>query len=127
MYRKGSRMLGATALVSIALVNTVLAQPPAREGYVTTPDSARLYYRMAGTRGDTIIATHGGHGVGLESIAGDFAPLAQRHVVIFYDQRGAGRSTLPRDTTTLNAEQQVRDLDTVRRHFGMSRVTLVAH
>jgi proline iminopeptidase len=98
-----------------------------REGYVTTPDSARLYYRLAGTTGDTIIAIHGGPGVDLESIAGDFAPLVQRHVVIFYDQRGAGRSTLPRDTATLSAAQQVRDLDAVRQFFGLSRVTLVAH
>jgi proline iminopeptidase len=100
---------------------------PARDGYVTTPDSARLYYRVAGTQGDTLIAIHGGPGVDLESIAGDFAPLAARHVVIFYDQRGAGRSTLPRDTTSLNAAQQVRDLDAVRRFFALSRVTLVAH
>lgn len=98
-----------------------------REGFVITPDSARLYYRVVGTRGDTLIAIHGGPGVDLESIAGDFAPLAERHVVIFYDQRGAGRSTLPRDTTRLNAAQQVRDLDAVRRFFALSHVTLVAH
>jgi proline iminopeptidase len=47
--------------------------------------------------------------------------------VIFYDQRGTGRSTLPRDRATLNAGQQVRDLDAVRRFFGLSRVTLIAH
>ena len=63
----------------------------------------------------------------LESIAGDFATLGARHVVIFYDQRGAGRSTLPADTTRLSATQQVADLDAVRRHFGLTRVTLVAH
>ena len=101
--------------------------PLPREGYVLTADSARLFYRLAGTSGDTVIAIHGGPGVDLESIAGDFTPLAARHVVIFYDQRGTGRSTLPRDTTTLNAAQQVLDLDAVRRYFGLTRVTLVAH
>lgn len=104
--------------------------PPARrvsEGYVTTPDGAHLFYRVVGSSGDTIIAVHGGPGVDLESIAGDFAPLAERHVVIFYDQRGAGRSTLPDDRSTLNARQQIDDLDTVRRYFGVERVTLVAH
>jgi proline iminopeptidase len=100
---------------------------PPRSGYVTTSDSARLFYRIAGTTGDTLIAIHGGPGVDLESIAGDFAPLAERHVVVFYDQRGAGRSTLPRDTTTLTAAQQVLDLDAVRRYFGLAHVTLVAH
>jgi proline-specific peptidase len=128
--RLNARAVAAFAIGCIAasprLAFTQAAARP-REGYVTTPDSARLYYRVAGTRGDTLIAIHGGPGVDLESIAGDFAPLSQRHVVIFYDQRGAGRSTLPRDTTTLNAAQQVRDLDAVRRFFGLSRVTLVAH
>jgi proline iminopeptidase len=76
---------------------------------------------------DTIIAIHGGPGVDLESIYGDFTPLAEKHVVIFYDQRGAGRSTLPRDTTVLNATTQIADLDAVRRHFKLDRVTLVAH
>ena len=105
----------------------VVSPAPLRDGYITTPDSLRLYYRVAGTRGDTIIAIHGGPGVDLESIANDFAPLAERHVVIFYDQRGAGRSTLPADTTRLTAERQVADLDVVRRHFNLAQVTLVAH
>jgi pimeloyl-ACP methyl ester carboxylesterase len=130
-----SFLLSARAVAAVALGCIAASPRPAltqaaarpREGYVVTPDSARLYYRIAGTRGDTLIAVHGGPGVDLESIAGDFAPLSQRHVVIFYDQRGAGRSTLPRDTTTLSAAQQVRDLDAVRRFFGLSRVTLVAH
>lgn len=97
------------------------------EGYVATPDGARLFYRVVGSSGDTIIAVHGGPGVDLESIAGDFVPLAEHHVVVFYDQRGAGRSTLPEDRSTLNAEQQIRDLDAVRNHFGLASVALVAH
>jgi proline iminopeptidase len=111
----------------MAPVRSAGAQQSAREGFVITPDSASLYYRVIGSGADTIIAIHGGPSVDLESIAGDFAPLGARHVVIFYDQRGAGRSTLPADTTRLNATQQVADLDAVRRHFGLSRVTLVAH
>ncbi len=100
---------------------------PAREGYVVTSDSARLYYRIVGRGPDTLIAIHGGPGVDLESIAADFAPLAAHHVVIFYDQRGAGRSELPADTARLVAARQIADLDEVRRHFGVRRVTLVAH
>ena len=125
-----ARVAAAVALLAVAACARHAHLAPAslpRQGYVSTPDSARLYYRLAGTSGDTLIALHGGPGVDLESIAGDFAPLAAHHVVIFYDQRGTGRSTLPRDTTTLNATQQVLDLDAVRRHFGLSRVTLVAH
>jgi proline iminopeptidase len=114
----------------IAATGGAQSAPPAggsTEGWLTTPDSARLYYRVIGRGGDTIIAIHGGPGVDLESIAGDFVPLGEHHVVIFYDQRGTGRSTLPADTTRLTARQQIDDLDAVRRHFGVQRVTLVAH
>ena len=120
------------ALVSIGLFGASRSSgaqhPPAvREGYLTTSDSARLFYRVIGHGADTLIAIHGGPGVDLESIAGDFAPLGDRHVVIFYDQRGAGRSELPKDTTRLAVARQIADLDDVRTHFGLRRVTLVAH
>lgn len=103
------------------------ASRPVREGYVTTSDAARLYYRVTGSGPDTIIAIHGGPGVDLESIAADFAPLAARHVVVFYDQRGTGRSELPADTSRLVVARQIADLDEVRTGLGLGRVTLVAH
>ena len=114
---------------SLLAASVADAQPARRavEGFVTAPDSARLFFRVIGTANDTIIAIHGGPGVDLESIYGDFLPLAARHTVIFYDQRGTGRSTLPRDSSTLTAAQQVADLDAVRRHFKLASVTLVAH
>lgn len=96
-------------------------------GWVTTSDSARLYYRIIGRGADTIIAIHGGPGLDHESIFGDFKPLAEHHVVIFYDQRGGGKSSLPADTTKLFAPRQVQDLDELRRHFHLATVTLVAH
>jgi proline iminopeptidase len=124
-----SRVLFAAVAIAAIGVSSSAAQltPPVREGYITTSDSARLFYRVIGRGGDTLIAIHGGPGVDLESIAGDFAPLADRHVVIFYDQRGAGRSDLPKDTTRLVVARQIADLDEVRRHFGVQRVTLIAH
>jgi len=113
------------AALAAVLVLQLMPQP--REGYITTSDSARLFYRVVGRGRDTIIAIHGGPGVDLESIAGDFTPLTLRHVVIFYDQRGAGRSELPSDTSRLAVARQIQDLDEVRRHFKLDRVALVAH
>jgi proline iminopeptidase len=117
---------GALALAG----STLMAQAP-REGYVVTSDSARLFYKIAGRPGpgvDTLIAVHGGPGLDLESIYNDFAAgLGDTHVVIFYDQRGGGKSELPADTMRLVASRQVQDLDEIRRHFGLERVTLVAH
>jgi proline iminopeptidase len=124
-----TRFVRLSVACAIALASTASTSPDPRthDGWITTSDSTRLYYRVIGQGHDTLIAIHGGPGVDLESIAGDFVPLAEHHVVIFYDQRGTGRSTLPADTTRLGADQQIADLDAVRRHFGLARVTLIAH
>ena len=119
-------LLAAFAIAALAGAAAAQRTAPS-EGYITTSDSARLFYRVIGRGSDTLIAIHGGPGVDLESIAGDFAPLGERHVIIFYDQRGAGRSELPKDTTKLVVARQLADLDDVRRHFKLQRVTLVAH
>jgi proline iminopeptidase len=111
-------------LVGLLFVPALLA---AQTGFVTTSDSARLYYRIIGHAADTIIAIHGGPGMDHESIFGDFKVLGEHHTVIFYDQRGGGKSTLPADTTTLVAKRQVQDLDELRQHFRIGRVTLMAH
>jgi proline iminopeptidase len=118
----------AVALASLtAMPSSGASAQRANEGYIASTDSVRLFYRVVGSGRDTIIAIHGGPGVDLESIYGDFTPLADQHVVIFYDQRGAGRSTLPSDTKSLTAAAQINDLDAVRRHFNLDRVILVAH
>ena len=97
-----------------------------REGFIEGADGVRLFYRVAGSGAVTIVALHGGPGVGHEVLAPDLEPLAARHTVIFYDQRGGGRSGLP-DTTLLGMDRFVEDLEAVRRHFGMERMTLLAH
>jgi proline iminopeptidase len=102
-------------------------QVPAREGFLAANDGARLFYRVEGSGADTVVAIHGGPGVDLESLRADLAPLAAHHTVIFYDQRGAGRSELPADTTRLFFPRQLADLDAVRRHFRLERMTLIAH
>lgn len=113
---------------ALSLLMTFLpALAGAQAGWIPSSDSVQLFYRVQGQGRDTIIAIHGGPGVDLESIANDFAPLMAHHVVIFYDQRGAGRSTLPEDTTVLTAARQIDDLDAVRQYFHLKRVTLVAH
>ena len=115
------------ALAVVAIAATASAQKPAAQGYVTAADGTKLFYKMLGKGRDTIVAIHGGPGVDLESIANDFAPLEKDHVVIYYDQRGSGRSDLPADTTRLFFPLHVSDLETLRDHFHISKMALVAH
>src|ERR1700753_3936692 len=99
-------------------------EPAEKTGYVAMSDGARLFYKMIGNGRDTIIAIHGGPGMDLESIYGDFKVLGAQHRVSFYDQRGGAKSTLPKDTTQLFWPRQVQDLDELRQHFGLKKVVL---
>lgn len=97
------------------------------EGTVTVEKGVDLYYRIIGSAPDTLVMLHGGPGFGLNYFAPDLLPLAAHYTLLFYDQRSAGRSTLVTDTTRLTEDYMVRDLEAVRRHFGLERVTLVGH
>lgn len=117
--------IAATATASMTVVAPLASAQTS--GYVTTSDNAKLFYKVIGKGPDTLIAIHGGPGMDLESIYGDFTALGAKHVVIFYDQRGGGKSELPADTMRLVATRQIQDLDELRQHFKLAKVTLVAH
>jgi proline iminopeptidase len=99
----------------------------ASEGFLTSPDGAQIHFQVEGSGPDTVVVVHGGPGAGAGTILPDLEPLNRRHVVIYYDQRGGGRSELPADTARLNAQAFVEDLEAVRTHFHLSSLKLVAH
>lgn len=103
------------------------AAPSLQAGHVDAGGGVRLFYRVLGASPDTIVVLHGGPGFSLAYLAEDLAPLAVRHTLILYDQRGAGRSTLVADSAALTGERFAEDLDAVRRHFRLEHVTLLGH
>ena len=119
--------LGGTLLGCAGGFTQPMHPIPASEGFVTGEDDVRLFYRTVGTQGDTLVFLHGGPGENFQGVGPDLEPLAQRHVLLFYDQRGSGRSEAPTDTMLLTAERHVADLDAVRRHFQLDRMTLIGH
>jgi proline iminopeptidase len=103
------------------------ALPIGHEGYVRAGGGVCLFYRTVGARGDTVVVLHGGPGLSMSYLAADLEPFAADHVLVFYDQRGAGRSTLVADSIALGADRFVDDLEAVRAHFGLDRLTLLGH
>lgn len=103
-----------------------LAQSP-REGYLVTPDGVRLFYKVVGSGTDTLVAVHGGPGNSLNSILPDLEPLAGKRRVIYYDQRGNGRSDLIKDRERLSISKHIADLEAVRRHFKLDKMTLLGN
>jgi len=109
-----------------AVLALFLAAAAHAQTYVDVGDGVRLFVEERGT-GSPVIVIHGGPGMDHGSLAADLAPLARRHRVIYYDQRGGGRSTLPADTALLTIDHHVRDLEALRQHLGLDKVTLIAH
>lgn len=99
----------------------------AQEGYVDAGGGVRLFYRLLGTGPDTLIMIHGGPGLTMDYFLEDLAPLAEHHALLFYDQRGSGRSTLASDSISLDAQRFVEDVEAIRKHFGIGRLKLLGH
>lgn len=99
----------------------------AREGYVRTADGVRLFYKIVGDGPETLVAVHGGPGNTLESILNDLEPLAKNGRVIYYDQRGNGRSDLIKEGARLAIEKHVADLEAVRQFFKLDKMTLLGN
>src|SRR5262245_48929288 len=133
------RAVSPSLLSSPAIALLVLAcggaSPPGESAAAHEPaagnfqgDGARLYYRWMGSGPDVLVMIHGGPGMDSGYMAADFAPLAERHRLLFYDQRGGGRSEILGDVAGHYAiARHVADLEALRRHFGLERMTLVAH
>jgi len=119
------------ALAALVLVNCERMVPDRdlsyTEGTVQSVDGIELYYRIAGTGPDTLIMLHGGPGADSGYLVPDLEPLAESHVLIYYDQRGAGRSTLLTDPGLLTVDAHVADLEALRKHFGLDRISMFGH
>ena len=94
---------------------------------LSSTNGVQLWYEEAGQGSPPIVVVHGGPGMDHGSLAADLAPLTKMHWVIYYDQRGGGRSTLPTDTKLLTIEHHVDDLEALRQHLGIEKMTLLAH
>jgi proline iminopeptidase len=103
-----------------------LAQSP-REGYIRTADGVHLFYKVVGSGAETLVAVHGGPGNSLTSIEPDLEPLAKNRTVIYYDQRGNGRSDLIKDREKLSISKHIEDLEAVRTHFKLDKMMLLGN
>jgi proline iminopeptidase len=87
---------------------------------------ASLYVRVAG-RGQSMIVLHGGPDFDSAYLLPDLDRLSNSYRLIYYDQRGRGRSAdgvRPEDVTLAS---ELDDLDRVRRHFRLDKVVLLGH
>ena len=86
-----------------------------RDGLVRT-DQAQLYVREIGT-GWPIIVIHGGPDFDHCYLLPEMDRLADAFRLIYYDQRGRGRSARGVRPGDVSIRSEIEDLESVRRHF----------
>ncbi len=87
---------------------------------------AQIYCRAVG-EGDPLIVIHGGPGLTQDYLLPQMDRLAETHRVIFYDQRGCGRSTGKIDADSMQIKTYLEDLEAVREAFGYKKVAVLGH
>jgi len=86
------------------------------------------WYKIAGAEHATtpLIILHGGPGGHVYNFEHTIGPQLERFTtVIYYEQRGCGRSDQPPDPYTYSIEMLVADLDELRQALGLDRINLL--
>ena len=117
----------AVLLVGLATTGfaTVGGAQSARQGLLSLED-ARLFYEVVGT-GDPIVVVHGGPGLDHAYLQPGLDALATRNTLVYYDQRGTGRSVAALDTSGIHLDAFVGDIEALRETLGYDRITVLAH
>lgn len=125
--RNAPRTLAASvalALAGLTLAPGVHAQN-ARQGLLSL-DDARIFYEVVG-EGESIIVVHGGPGLDHEYLQPGLDALATRNALVYYDQRGTGRSSAALDESSISFDIFVEDIEELRQALGFETVSVLGH
>jgi proline iminopeptidase len=106
-------------LAAGAVIACSSAQSPEapRDGFITVEPGVRLAYRIVGSGPETLLTPW-------PSGAFDLDRLAANRRVIYYNPRGRLGSD-PVDPSKISFENELSDLEAVRRHFGLEKMMLL--
>jgi len=97
----------------------------AYEGNVRV-ENAQLYVRDVG-QGRPIVVMHGGPDFDHSYLLPDLDRLADEFRLIYYDQRGRGRSSENVQPDEVTLQSEIEDLESVRGYFGFDTVAVLGH
>jgi proline iminopeptidase len=105
--------------------NLQLDRPEPREGYIPI-GTARLFYRDLGL-GQPVIVLHGGPDFDHTYLLPDMDSLSDAFRLIYYDQRGRGKSAEHVQPDDVSLASDVADIDAVREYFQLESAAILGH
>jgi len=100
-------------------------KPAPHEGYIPV-GNARLYYREIG-QGEPIVVLHGGPDFDHNYLLPDLDRLSDSFRLIYYDQRGRGKSADNVQPEDVTMQSDVEDIESLREYFHLDSVALLGH
>src|SRR6266513_551468 len=94
-----------------------------------TRDGIDLFYRVVGpTSGAYVLVLSGGPGEDIHSMRGITDELSKKYRCIMWEQRGTGRSKLPRyDASTINLNAYMDDIEALRKQLHTEKFIVVGN
>jgi len=125
-------LLAASAVAQMATSRPEAALPPEPTGAFLESPGATIYYEVLGDKhaaGEPLVVVHGGLGLDHSYLEGSLAwnLLAKKRRVVFYDQRGDGRSPALKASQSCSLADEIADLEALRAHLGAPRIDLLGH
>jgi proline iminopeptidase len=129
------RTTGLIALLVPLLVSALAVAAPPEKGQTFQAPGATLYVEVLGsTAGTPLIVVNGGPGfdhtyehAAVPGTTSAWETLAKARRVVFYDQRGNGRSGALKPGQSCTLADQIDDLEAVRAHLGVDKIDLLGH
>jgi proline iminopeptidase len=129
-----STLFRTTGLIVLLLPALAVAAPP-EKGQTFEAPGATLYVEVLGTAaGVPLVVVNGGPGfdhtyehAAVPGTTSAWETLARTRRVVFYDQRGNGRSGALKTGQSCTLADQIADLDAVRAHLGAEKIDLLGH
>lgn len=120
----------ALLAATIAPASAGAHAPAPGEGRIeNAPGPVSQWYRVAGEpSGLPIVLLHGGPGQGSQTFQASVGPEIEKFAtVVYFDQRGSGRSQRPGDPALYSIPILVSDIDVLIDRLGAGRVILLGH
>jgi len=117
----------------LSLFGTVCADVgAAQQNFIdgrVTRDGIDLFYKIVGpTSGDYVLVLSGGPGEDIGSMQGIVDELGKKYRCIMWEQRGTGRSRLPRyDASTINLNAYIEDIGALRKQLHADKFIVVGN
>lgn len=125
-YMKPVYRFFAALLLAVFAFNTARAQSADVEFEgLKEINGTKLYCKVIG-KGQPLIIIHGGPTMSHDYLLPHLLPLSKQFKLIFFDQRGTGRSVLP-DSNEMSHQAMIEDINGVMDAFKLDSANILAH